>query len=199
MSAPFSPAADRNKEPILEVLRDVVDADDRRLLEVGSGSGQHGAFFGSQFPNLSWVLSDREENHEGIKLWKREAGLDNLEGPLAYEIGKDPFPAGRFDIVFTANTFHIMSWKHVKTLIKALETRVRPGARFVVYGPFKYHDKETSRSNLEFDQMLRQRDPASGLRHFEDVKSQMEARGFRLLKDNEMPANNRALVFIKVV
>lgn len=195
---PSSPAAQRNKTPIGKILGEIIDQDDRRLLEVGSGTGEHGVFFSSQFPWLEWVLSDRAENHPVIKRWQDTAKAGKLSGPVGYEIGKDPFPRGRFDLVYTANTFHIMSWKLVKTFVKNLGSSLRAGARVVVYGPFKYEGEFTSESNEAFDAMLRERDPQSGVRSFEDVKGQMESRGFRLLKDYPMPANNRCLVFLKV-
>lgn len=201
MNIPFSAAADRNKEPILKVLKELIESDDRALLEIGSGTGQHGIYFSRHFPELNWTLSDVEEHHSGILAALNELPEQertNITGPLAYQIGKDPLPRGRFDLAYTSNTFHIMSWKLVKTLIKSLGMALRPGARFIVYGPFKYHDKETSPSNIAFDEMLKERDAASGIRYFEDVRKQMESKGFRLLKDYEMPANNRALAFIKM-
>lgn len=195
---PFSPAADRNKEPILGALKELLTGEDHKVLEVGSGTGQHGAFFSKAFPHLEWVYSDLERNHEGIKAWARQADNANLTGPLVYEAGKDPFPQGGYDLVFTANTLHIMSWKQVKTLIKDLGKNLSPGSRVAIYGPFNYGGAYTSESNERFDRSLKERDGRSGIRAFEDVKKQMESRGFRLLKDYGMPANNRLLAFLKI-
>ncbi|MEX0797946.1 MAG: DUF938 domain-containing protein [Bacteriovoracaceae bacterium] len=199
MEKPFSPASARNKEPILEKFLELTTVEDRAVLEVGSGTGQHGIYFSQKLPHIKWTFSDVETNHPGIQMWMKEEGDGhNLKGPISYEVGKDEFPEGNYDIVFTANTLHIMSWKLVKTLIKALGNKLEPGARVLIYGPFNYHGNFTSKSNKDFDQMLSSRDPLSGIRSFEDVKKQMEQRGFRLLKDYEMPANNHLLAFIKI-
>ncbi|MCO4753047.1 MAG: DUF938 domain-containing protein [Bacteriovoracaceae bacterium] len=198
MDKPFAPAAQRNAGPIFDCLKELIDSDDRRLLEIGSGTGQHGSYFAKEFKQLTWIFSDLEQNHQAIKAWIEDAGIDNYEGPLKYESGVDAFPARKIDIVYTANTFHIMSWKKVKTLIKAIGKELREGSRVFIYGPFNYNGQFTSESNKEFDQMLRERDPNSGIRGFEEVKKQMEDKGFRLLKDYEMPANNRLLAFLKI-
>ena len=121
-----------------------------------------------------------------------------VEGPIDYEVGVDKFPLKNVDLVYSANTFHIMSWKQVKTLIKEMGKVLISGNRVLVYGPFNYRGEYTSKSNEEFDFMLKQRDPKSGIRNFEEVKKQMDDKGFRLLKDYEMPANNRLLAFIKI-
>lgn len=194
----FSPAAERNKEPILGVLKEVLTSEDSAVFEVGSGTGQHAIFFAGHFPWIRWTCSERQEYLEGLKAALEKSGIKNLAGPQLFEVGKDSFPKERYDLVFTANTFHIMSWKEVKTLVKILGKDLAPGARFAVYGPFKYSDRPQEESNKAFDANLRARDPASGIRSFEDVKSQFEKRDFRLLKDYAMPANNRMLVFIKI-
>lgn len=193
-----SPAAERNKGPILEVLKELIEGDDRAVLEVGSGTGQHGEFFAGAFPGLDWIYTDRPENLVELSRRQEASGLANLKGPVEYAAGTNPLPAGAFDLLFSANTFHIMGWKEVKTLIKEAGKNLGPGARFVVYGPFRYADRGLEPSNENFDQMLKARDPKSGIRLFEDVKNQAENRGFRLLKDYSMPANNRLLAFIKI-
>ncbi|MBC76630.1 MAG: hypothetical protein CME64_11505 [Halobacteriovoraceae bacterium] len=198
MNLPFSPAADRNKEHILGCLKELVTDEDKAVLEVGSGTGQHGVYFSSKLPGVRWIFSDLMENHSVIRAYIKNSGPSNLEGPLKYEIGVDKFPVKDIDLVFTANTFHIMSWKQVKTFIKELGKCLVPGNRFLVYGPFNYNGEYTSVSNEEFDTMLKQRDPKSGIRNFEEVKKQLDDKGFRLLKDYEMPANNRLLAFMKI-
>lgn len=197
LSEYYSPAADRNKGPILEVLRELFEEDDRKALEVGTGTGQHALEFSKFFPHIKWNASDVEANVRILRELGRLDGQKNIEGPFVYECGKDRPPKGPFDIVYTANTFHIMPWKSVKSFFKDLEG-LRPGARLLVYGPFQYQDRELEPSNAAFHESLRERDPASGIRKFEDVLNQAQKRGLRLLKDYEMPANNRLLAFIKI-
>lgn len=195
MQRPYSPACERNREPILEVLKEYITYSDERLLEVGSGTGQHAVYFAPHFPKLEWYPSDLSRNHAGMKEWFKEARLPNIQAPIRFEIGKDEFPKLKFEIVFTANTFHIMHWKECKSLIKMLGHRLREGARVFIYGPFNYNGAFTSVSNEEFDKSLKAEDPLRGIRSFEDVNNNMVKQGFELLEDREMPANNRMLVY----
>lgn len=195
MEKPYSAACDRNKEPILHVLQQVILPSDRRLLEVGTGTGQHAVYLAPHFPQLEWFPTDLSVNIPGMNLWFQEAKIPNIQKPVRLDVGKDDFPKLKFDVVFTANTFHIMHWKECKSFMKLLGNRLREGSRFVVYGPFKYDGKFTSESNAEFDLSLKGRDPLMGIRAFEDVLANMTKNGFELLEDYEMPANNRVLVF----
>lgn len=195
MEKPYSAACDRNKEPILHVLQQVILPSDRRLLEVGTGTGQHAVYLAPHFPQLEWFPTDLSVNIPGMNLWFQEAKIPNIQKPVRLDVGKDDFPKLKFDVVFTANTFHIMHWKECKSFMKLLGNRLREGSRFVVYGPFKYEGKFTSESNAEFDLSLKGRDPLMGIRTFEDVLANMTKNGFELLEDYEMPANNRMLVF----
>lgn len=195
MEKPYSAACDRNKEPILHVLQQVILPSDRRLLEVGTGTGQHAVYLAPHFPQLEWFPTDLSVNIPGMNLWFQEAKIPNIQKPVRLDVGKDDFPKLKFDVVFTANTFHIMHWKECKSFMKLLGNRLREGSRFVVYGPFKYEGKFTSESNADFDLSLKGRDPLMGIRAFEDVLANMTKNGFELLEDYEMPANNRVLVF----
>ena len=195
MNKPFSPACERNQEPILKILNRY-NLSEGRLLEIGSGTGQHAVFFAEKFPKLHWVCSDVEGNHNGIKQWLKEAKLSNIHGPEKLVVGKDDFPGKRpFDYVFSANTLHIMSWKEDKALFKLLGKRLREASLVFFYGPFNYKGEFTSASNKDFDAHLKERNPQSGIRNFEDVEGAMVKNGFKLLQDHEMPANNRILVF----
>lgn len=191
-------ACDRNQQPIFDILKDLVTPTDRNIFEVGSGTAQHAIFMAPKFPHLTWITSDIEANHMHIKSRLAEAKISNIRGPFQFEVGKDDFPRIPFDMVFTANTFHIMSWKNCKTLIKNLGTRLREGSQVIIYGPFNYEGKFTSESNAEFDKNLKEKNPDSGIRAFEDVKTNMIKNGFALYKDFEMPANNRTLVFTRI-
>jgi cyclopropane fatty-acyl-phospholipid synthase-like methyltransferase len=195
MEKPYSAACERNKEPILEVLKNTILPSDRRLLEIGAGSGQHAVYLAPFFPQLEWFPTDLSSNLAGMNLWINEARIPNIQKPLRLDVSKDDFPKLKFDVVFTANTFHIMHWKDCKALMKLLGHRLREGSRAIFYGPFKYNNEFTSESNAAFDASLKERDPLSGIRNFEDVMNNMSKNGFELLHDYEMPANNRTLVF----
>jgi cyclopropane fatty-acyl-phospholipid synthase-like methyltransferase len=192
---PVSEACERNKGPILEVLKQYIQPHHRRLLEIGAGTGQHAVYFAPNFPDLQWMATDVPANHNIIAMWLREAAVDNIEGPLRFKVGTDDFPTQPMDAVYTANTFHIMPWKEVKTLIKMFGHRLRKDSLVFIYGPFNYNGSFTSPSNAEFDAWLKKENPESGIRNFEDVNRSMVKQGFELLKDHEMPANNRLLVY----
>tara|TARA_B110000908_G_C10050377_1_gene355920 strand:+ start:68 stop:664 length:597 start_codon:yes stop_codon:yes gene_type:complete len=187
-------AAERNKEPIFNVLKEYL-SNDSRLLEIGSGTGEHAIYMTDEFESLHWVTSDTVDKHKLIKENLQALKIKNIHGPETLKIGRDDFPKGVFEYVYTANTLHIMSWKENKSLFKLLGKRLREGALVFIYGPFNYEGKFTSASNEEFDAHLKQCDEKSGIRGFEDVKQSMEKYGFKLIKDHEMPANNRLLVF----
>lgn len=195
MEKPYSAACERNREPILEIMKDVITRDDKRLLEIGSGTGQHAVYFAPQFPWLEWYPTDVAENLKGMKLWFDEFKIPNIKAPVRLDVSKDDFPKLKFDVVFTANTFHIMHWKECKSLMKLLGHRLRENSKVMIYGPFKYGGAFTSPSNEEFDQQLKTRDPSSGIRSFEDVNNGMIKNGFELVFDHDMPANNRLLVY----
>ena len=192
-------AVERNKKPILNILQEIFEDHKLRVLEVGSGSGEHAAFFATHLKNIVWTTTDRLSEHEKIIRTLKEAKLPNLRGPLEFEVGKDELPRYTYDVIFTANTFHIMNWKQCKNLMKILGTRLREGSQVIIYGPFNYNNEFTSESNAEFDRKLKETDPQRGIRSFEDVSNNMLKNGFTLYKDYEMPANNRMLVFTRLV
>lgn len=188
---PYAPACDRNRAPILDVLR-VRFAGCRNVLEIGSGTGQHAVHFAAALPHLNWQSSDREENLPGIRQWLAEAALPNTPPPLELDVC-GAWPTARFDAVFTANTLHIMGWNSVRALFKALPQVLTPDARLTVYGPFNYGGLFTSSSNAEFDSSLKSMNPERGIRDFEAVDALATEIGFELIADEPMPANNRSL------
>jgi cyclopropane fatty-acyl-phospholipid synthase-like methyltransferase len=190
---PYAEACDRNRDPILEVLR-VRFADRRRVLEIGSGTGQHAVHFAAALPQLTWQTSDLEANLTGIRLWLEEVRLPNLPPPLALDVF-GPWPDATFDAVFTANTLHIMSWEAVRALFSALPGVLTEDGVLAVYGPFNYDGTFTSPSNAAFDAWLKRRSPASGIRDFGAVDALARSCGLTLVEDRAMPANNRALVW----
>lgn len=190
---PWSAACERNREPILGVLRDYF-GDRRHVLEVGSGTGQHAVHFAEALPQLVWQTSDRAEYHEGIRQWLAEARLPNLREPLLLDVGGD-WPAQRYDALFTSNTLHIMSWNEVQHFFAQLPQVLEDDALLVVYGPFNYNGAYTSPSNAAFDADLKSRAPHMGLRDFEAVDALAQQIGFHLVEDRAMPANNRCIVW----
>jgi len=193
MDRPYSASCDRNREPILAVLRQHF-ADRKRVLEIGSGTGQHAVHFAAALPHLTWQTSDLPENHEGIRLWLDEAALPNTPAPLALD-ARGPWPQARYDAVFTANTLHIMSWPEVQALFAALPAVLADDARLAIYGPFNYGGAFTSPSNAQFNVTLKGWGAHMAIRDFEAVDALARGAGLRLLEDREMPANNRCLVW----
>ena len=182
---PFSEASERNSAPILAVLKRVLKTH-KRVLEIGSGTGQHAACFAPELPHLVWQASDVAGNLPGIRQWTSNAAIE-------LDVDK-PWPKVDADAVFSANTCHIMSWPQVERMFEGIGSM--PGVTIVcLYGPFNYGGKHTSESNARFDAMLRARDPLSGLRDFEEISRLAARAGFSLAEDNAMPANNRLLVF----
>ena len=194
MDKPYSPACDRNREPILAVLRDHLGGC-RRVLEVGSGTGQHAVHFAAALPHLTWQASDVAANLPGIQAWLDEARLPNAPAAMPFDVDADAPPAGPFDAVFTANTLHIMAWPQVQRLLAALPRVMAPGAPLLVYGPFNHGGRFDSASNAAFDASLRATDARRGIRDLEAVDALARAAGLRLLEDRAMPANNRCVVW----
>lgn len=193
---PFSPACERNREPILAVLRECF-ADRRRVLEIGSGTGQHAVHFAAALPQLAWQTTERAENQPGLRLWLDEAALANTPAPIELDVG-GAWPAGPFDAVFSANTLHIMAWPEVRALFAALPGVTTRDAVLAIYGPFNFDGRFSSDSNAAFDATLKARAPHMGIRDAEAVDALARAAGFDLGGDIAMPANNRLRVWRRV-
>ncbi len=204
---PSAPACERNRDPILEVLQRHLRAA-RRVLEIGSGTGQHAVHFAAAMPWLTWQCSDRRENLPDIDAWIHAAQLPNTPPPLELDVLRGPWPAPlpaqaplspaaphEFDAAFSANTLHIMGWPAVEAMFKGLGAALGAAATIIVYGPFNYDGAYTSASNGDFDAWLKSRDAASGIREFEAVDGLARTIGLRLIEDVAMPANNRCLVW----
>lgn len=193
---PFSPASERNRMPIMNVLRPLF-AEVKSVLEVGSGTGQHAVFFGAQMPHLTWQTSDLPENHPAIRTWLEDAALTNVRPPLVLDVDSDEWPAERVDAVFTANTIHIVSWSSVEKLFAGVARVLNANGLFCAYGPFSYDGRHTSESNARFDLSLRGENSRSGIREFAQVCELAAGNDLSLQDDHAMPANNRLLVFRK--
>lgn len=191
---PFAESCEQNRDPILAVLREVF-ADSRRVLEIGSGTGQHAVYFGAELPHLRWQTADVPQHHTGIRAWLDEAALPNVLPPIALDVGQPGWRNARYDAVFSANTLHIMSWTEVEAFFAGVGEVLEAGGVLAVYGPFNYGGTFTSESNARFDAWLKARDPASGVRDFEAVDTLARAQGLALQQDIAMPANNRTLVW----
>ncbi len=190
---PHAPSCDRNRGPILAVLRRHF-GDRHRVLEIGSGTGQHAVYFAEALPQLIWQTSDVGENLPGINLWLAEARLPNLPAPLLLDVNS-AWPPVRYDAAFSANTLHIMSWPEVERLFAALDAALEADAVLAIYGPFNYLGRFSSRSNAWFDESLKLRTPTMGIRDFEAVDALAQSIGMTLVEDCAMPANNRTLVW----
>jgi hypothetical protein len=193
---PFSAACERNKDPILDVLRSAF-ADRGQVLEIGSGTGQHAVHFARALPHLNWHPTEQlaylADLTERVKL----EGPVNLRPPTLLDVRQAVWPLRSVDAMFTANTLHIMSWPEVTALFRGSGPVLALGGALCVYGPFRYAGRDTSDSNREFDRMLQERDPQSGLRDLEAIVPLAGEYGLRLDADHDLPANNRLLVFTK--
>lgn len=186
---PHAPSTQRNREPILAALREQF-AGRRQVLEIGSGSGQHAVYFAAALPELIWQCSELPDQLPGIRAWLADAALTNTPAPLTLDVVRGPWPARRFDAVFSANTLHIMGWPAVQALFAGLPAVLAGDALLAIYGPFKRHGQHTSDGNAAFDAQLRAQDPAMGLRDAEAVDALARQAGLRLHADLPMPANN---------
>lgn len=162
--------------------------------EIGSGTGQHACYFAECLPHVEWQPTDRLANISGIRLWQQEAQLANLRPALPLNVTDAVWPCNAIDSLFTANTLHIMSRGEVQIFFDRLAVYLNPKALVCIYGPFNYNGAYTSVSNARFDQWLKSQNSLSGIKNFEDILFLATSRGFNLMNDIAMPANNRLLV-----
>ncbi len=206
MDRPFSLSCERNRDPILGVLRrNLLGA--RHVLEIGSGTGQHAVHFAAAMPWLTWQCSDHASYLGGIQQWLDDADLPNTPPPIALQAATEPMPHFEpelassllpLDAVFTANSLHIMGWPEVQALFASLQGNLADQALVIVYGPFNEGGRFSSESNREFDASLRARDPRSGIRDAEAVDALASDIGLQRIEDVAMPANNRMLIWRRV-
>ena len=191
---PFAPACERNRDPILAVLRSHF-SDRTRVLEIGSGTGQHAVHFAAAMPHVVWQTSDMAENLPGVRAWLAAANLPNTPAPIELDVATDHWPSSRFDAVFSANTLHIMSPREVERLFAGLASVTTEDAKLAIYGPFNYDGAFTSASNAAFDESLKARAAHMGIRNMETINALARAAAFALIDDVPMPANNHMLVW----
>lgn len=190
---PFAPAAERNAQPILEVLQDAFAAR-HHVLEIGSGTGQHAVHFARAMPWLRWQCSDVAAHLPGIQAWLDEADLPNTPKALALDV-LDDWPKLSVDAVFSANTLHIMGWPEVEACLLGLDQVLAQQATVVIYGPFKKDGQHTASSNAAFEQSLRAEDPSRGIRDMAEVDPLLDRIGLQRVGEVAMPANNRCLIW----
>jgi len=192
---PYSESCERNKAPILEVLQQLLPSCGK-ILEIGSGTGQHIVHFAPHFPVLQWQPSDRDEYLQGLTARVAYEGSPNILPPIKLDV-LDEWPDGVFAAAYSANTAHIMGWDAVCATFTGLGAHLGPGGLYCLYGPFNQDGRFTADSNREFDSHLRNRDPQMGLRDLEALESLANRNQMVLHKQFPMPANNQILVFRK--
>ncbi|MDX5152518.1 MAG: DUF938 domain-containing protein [Acidiferrobacterales bacterium] len=196
MEKPFAPSAERNREPLRDILKNVLTGSGL-LLEIGSGTGQHAAYMAKDFPAYQWQPTDLPEKLDSINDWAADSGADNILPALALDLATDPnsadWPVKEADAIVCINTIHIVAWPLVVNLFRGVGKVIKRGGVMFVYGPYEYSDQPLEPSNLEFDEWLKLRDPNSGIRKFDDVNRLAEEAGLMLEMDQAMPANNRSI------
>jgi len=194
MEPPFSPAAERNRRPILSVLRRHLGCG-CRVLEIGAGTGQHARYFASELAEVGWQASDMAPNLPSLAAGLQTPDAPPLPPPVALDVLRDDWPAGPFDAVYSANTAHIMSWAAVCAMLAGVARVLGPDGLLLIYGPFARGGSHTSESNRRFDRELRDRDPVMGIRDLDDMDAEAARNGLEREAEYAMPANNLLLVW----
>jgi len=202
---PYSPAADRNKQPILDALTRVLGAHGTAL-EIASGTGQHAAWFAASMPRWTWQPTDADPRTlPALASRVEEAALPNLRQPLLLDVMSPRWPSQdaafaegegeKFDAIYCANMLHIAPWATCAALMQGTARHLRSGGLLITYGPYVEDGVPTAPGNTAFDQDLRARNPAWGIRRLEDVAAEARRAGLALRERRAMPANNLLLVF----
>lgn len=190
-----APATSRNRDFILDVLRETLPAQGV-ILEIASGSGEHVVHFARLFPNLVLQPSDREPDAlRSIAAWVSATGVTNVRPPVVLDASQLPWPVGSADGIVCINMIHISPWEATLGLVRGAAALLPPTAPLYLYGPYKRAGFATAPSNLAFDRNLRDRDPTWGLRDLEAVAAVAQSVGFSAPAITEMPANNLSVVF----
>lgn len=192
-----APATERNRDPILAVLRDELPARGV-VLEIASGTGQHAVHFARALPQLTWQPSDLDDDaRRSIEAWREEAGLPNLAPPLVLDVTAAPaaWPVAAADAIVCANMVHIAPWQASLGLLDGAAHLLAPGAPLITYGPYRFEGRFTAPSNQAFDASLRARDPAWGVRDLGELAREAARRGLLLASIRALPANNHVVVY----
>ena len=195
MAKGFAPAAERNRQPILDVLRRVLPPAGL-VLEVASGTGQHTIFFSEHLPALHWQPTDASsEALQSIGAWVDEAARKNLLAPLELDVRSPQWPVTKADALLCINMIHISPWETTEALFQGASQLLAGGSPLVTYGPYRLHGEHTAPSNAAFDQSLRSRNARWGLRDIDELSELGRKTGFALQERVGMPANNMTLVW----
>ena len=196
-----SPAAERNRQPILEVLQQLLPAQGVAL-EIASGTGQHVAWFAAGLPAWSWQPSDAQgDGFDSIVWWCAQAGVANVAQPILIDVMGSRWPCVgaefrvRFDAIYCANMLHISSWTTCAALMTGAARYLAADGVLIAYGPYLERDLPTSAGNVDFDASLRETNAEWGIRALDDVTHQAALAGLQLCARIQMPANNLLLVF----
>jgi len=190
----FAPATGRNRDPILGVLARVVPAG-ARVLEIGSGTGEHAVYFAARLPGVTWQPSDpTADSRASIDAWRAHEKVDNVAPATDLDVTQRPWPVDRYDAIVCINMIHISPWCSTEALLSEAPSHLEPRGVLYLYGPYMRDGAHTAESNEAFDRSLRARNPSWGVRELGEVVRLAEKRGFRLDELVEMPANNLSVV-----
>lgn len=201
-----SSAFHRNHRPIWAVLEKYLGGRTGDVLEAGSGTGQHVAYFAGQSPDITWWPSDVSDAHlKSIAAWRAAAGLPNIRSPQRIDLADPAWSLAPMDgrvperllALVCANVIHIAPWRVAEGLVSGAARHLRENGRLFLYGPFKRDGRHTAVSNAVFDTSLRAQDPEWGVRDVGDVAQLAGREGLRLAETFEMPANNLTLMFVR--
>lgn len=194
---PHAPAPERNREPLLAVLREVLPPSGT-MLEIASGTGQHAAFFAQAFPGLTWQPTDiGPQDLQSIEAWRAEAALPNLRPALRLDVCEERWPVEAADAVLCVNMIHIAPWQACQALMRGAAQVLSPGGCLVLYGPYFVEGRPTAPSNIAFDESLRARNASWGVRELGAVTAEARAHGLELDRVIDMPSNNFTVGFRK--
>lgn len=197
-----SPACERNKEPILDILKSFIQSDSHpsTFLEIGHGTGQHACHFSKSLSHLNYIAADQKQYHSAFQSRIDHLGKpDNLDGPYRFQVKEEEvrhnLPLQEYDYIFTANTLHIMSWSEAQCLLKEMRNLLKKDGLLFIYGPFKFEGEFTSASNASFDHNLKNENPEMGIRDFESIQELLGKKYIEKVEKIDMPANNHILIF----
>lgn len=197
MAKGFAPAAERNRQPILDVLRRVLPSAGL-VLEVASGTGQHAIFFSEHLPSLRWQPTDASsEAVQSIGAWVDETARENILAPLDLDVRSPQWPIAKADALVCINMIHISPWETTEALFHGASKLLAGGAPMVTYGPYRLQGEHTAPSNAAFDQSLRSRNARWGVRDIDELLELGVRTGFTLEERVSMPANNMTLVWTR--
>ncbi|MED5355903.1 MAG: DUF938 domain-containing protein [Pseudomonadota bacterium] len=190
----YSQAAENNKAPIADIMGKHLPPD-ASVLEIGSGAGQHALHMSHAFPGITWLPSEREAVVPILKANLALYESNNIQPPLVLDLTDFTWSGDPVDAIYAANVMHIVSEPLGERLVQLAADALKSSGLLMLYGPYKYNGQFTTKSNATFDQWLKDRDPASGIRDFEAVVATAQCTGLTLTQDYAMPANNQMLIF----